>query len=521
MLVAVSSSIREGQTHLQALDEDGRVIGSPVAVEDLPGAISEWEAADAPRWVWPSTSAIYPDLLRRGIRVRRCHDLELTDGLLAAHDGHWAPPVDPAVRTEGTLFDVASPIVEDSPVARYAAQRAAMAVTRETSPGFGLLVAAESGAALAAAEMSHAGLPWRTDVHDTLLESLLGQRARYGGRPERLQALAEQIAAALDEPLLNPDSNEQVLRALRRQGLAVQSNRAREIEQLDHPAVPLLLEYKELARLHSAHGWAWREQWVHDGRFHPEYVVGGVVSGRWASRGGGALQIPRSVRVAVVADSGWRLVVADARQLEPRVLAALSGDSGMAAAAAEGDIYAALAKQSLGGDRAAAKLGLLSAMYGGSSPALVTLRRSYPAALALLESAARAGERGESVRSVLGRTSPRAEPEWSASADESVAVARERARGRFTRNFVIQASAADWANVLLSQLRGDLLDVPSAELVFFQHDEVVVHVPEPYAAAAGDAIVAAGMAATRLVFGATPVAMPMAVAVVESYADAK
>ena len=35
-------------------------------------------------------------------------------------------------------------------------------------------------------------------------------------------------------------------------------------------------------------------------RFHPEYVVGGVVSGRWATNGGGALQIPRVLRRAQI-----------------------------------------------------------------------------------------------------------------------------------------------------------------------------------------------------------------------------
>jgi hypothetical protein len=517
MLVAVSPR------HLQRLADDGSPFGPTMPVDDLGPAVEEIEAADHPRWVWASTAAVYPALLERGVRIGRCHDLGLTAGLLAAYEGHWAPVMldSPGPRTDATLFEVAAPVEEDAPADRYAAQRDAVARARETSPGFGLLVAAESGAALAAAEMTHAGLPWRNDVHDGLLESLLGRRSRQGGRPERLQELAERIGTELDEPTLNPDSPEQVLRALRRQGLTIESTRARELEHLDHPVVPLLIEYKELARLHSAHGWAWRDQWVHDGRFRPEYVVGGVVSGRWASRGGGALQIPRAVRVAVVADPGCRLVVADARQLEPRVLAAISGDPALAAAAAEGDVYAALAAQSFNGDRDAAKVGLLSAMYGGSTPALATLRNRYPAALSLLEKAARAGERGESVRSVLGRTSPGAEPGWSGDREESVAVARERSRGRFTRNFVIQASAADWANVLLSQLRVDLVGVPGAELVFFQHDEVVVHVPEPRAAAAADAVVAAAEAATRLVFGSTPVAMPMAVAVVEGYAEAK
>jgi len=510
-------------TALRVLDDAGSALGPAQQIVDLPAQVAALEGSDGPRWIWSSTAASYPTLLRAGVRVRRCHDLGLTDALLAGHNGTWSPPAShDDYQHDDVLFDLAAgsvaPADVRAPAERYLAQQTAIRVARGASPGFALLVAAESGASLAAAEMTYAGLPWRADVHDRLLEGLLGQRPRYGGRPPRLAELAAGIVDALDDPALNPDSPEQVLRALRRQGLTVTTTRSRELEQVDHPAVPLLLEYKELARLHSAHGWAWLEQWVHDGRFHPEYGVGGVVSGRWASRGGGALQIPRAVRVAVVADPGWRLVVADARQLEPRVLAAMSGDPDLARVALDDDLYAGLAAQSFGGDRAAAKVGLLSAMYGGASPALSVLQRAYPQALALLERAARSGERGESVRSVLGRTSPRAD---LTGASEEATVARERGWGRFTRNFVVQASAADWANVLLSVLRGRLAEVPDAELVFFQHDEVVLHVPAEAAEASADAVRASAAEATNLVFGATPVAMPLAVAVVDAYSDAK
>ena len=100
-------------------------------------------------------------------------------------------------------------------------------------------------------------------------------------------------------------------------------------------------------------------------------MPGGVVSGRWATRGGGALQIPKVVRRAVVADPGWRFVVADAGQLEPRVLAAVSGDDRLATAGAAGDLYAALAADAFDGDRARAKVALLGAMYGQTGGAAV------------------------------------------------------------------------------------------------------------------------------------------------------
>jgi DNA polymerase I len=313
---------------------------------------------------------------------------------------------------------------------------------------------------------------------------------------------------------------------------------------VDHPAAALLLRYKELSRIHSAHGWAWREQWVRDGRFRPEYVVGGVVSGRWASRGGGALQIPRLLRSAVIADPGHRFVVADAGQLEPRVLAAMSGDRAMAQAAAGGDLYAGLARTAFDGDRARAKIGLLAAMYGqtsgGAGQLLAILRRRFPAAMDLVETAARTGEAGGVVRSRLGRTSPR--PSSTGPADgpdglpddvdgddygSSPAGRAARSWGRFTRNFVIQASASDWALALLAALRrrlavlgtGDPTTAP--RLVFFQHDEVIVHTPVQFADAVADAITAAADEASRLVFGPTPVRFPLDTRIVECYAEAK
>ncbi|MFD0821452.1 bifunctional 3'-5' exonuclease/DNA polymerase, partial [Micromonospora zhanjiangensis] len=94
------------------------------------------------------------------------------------------------------------------------------------------------------------------------------------------------------------------------------------------------------------------------------------------------------------------------------------------------------------------------------------------------------------------------------------------ARGRFTRNFVIQATAAEWAATLLAVLRGGLAGTP-AELVFFQHDEVLVHCPAEQADAVTEAVVAAGATATRLLFGDTPVRFPLDIAAVECYADAK
>ncbi len=397
-----------------------------------------------------------------------------------------------------------------------------------------LLLAAENASALAAAEMGAVGLPWRRAVHLAVLEELLGPRPALGGRPPRLVELAGEIDAAFGFPV-HPDSALDLREAFRRVGYDIETTRSWVIKGIDHPAVGPVLAYKELARLHSANGWAWLDQWVRGDRFRAEYLSGAVVSGRWATRGGGALQVPRLLRQAVVADDGYRLVVADAAQLEPRVLAAISADAALQAVSADDDLYAGLAADGFGGNRASAKVAMLGAMYGqttGEGGRLVgTLRARYPAAMGFVDGAARAGERGEVVHSVLGRACPPPGTSWEAvrigRQQDATAAERKRAdrlagnRGRFTRNFVVQASAADWAAVWLAALRTSLADVDGAELVFFQHDELIVHTPAPAADEVAGLIERAADAARRLVFPGSAVLTPVRPVIVDRYADAK
>ena len=443
------------------------------------------------RWAWAAGDVVYPHLLDAGVRVARCHDAALVERILRAREGVFDVSVRPAAASmdQPTLFDPpdrAVPSDLDAVLAAVAAQRRRIGDDRALA----LLTAAESASGLAAVEMGRTGLPWRPDVHREILSAALGPPTPPGTRPRALVELAARIDAAFGFPV-NADSVLDVRAAFRRVGFDVPTTRSWVLRQLDHPAVAPLLEYKELARLHSANGWAWLAEWVRDGRFRSEYVPGGVVSGRWASRGGGALQIPRTLRRAVVADPGHAFVVADAAQLEPRILAAMSGDAALQRVSASTDLYTALADDGFSGDRRRAKVAMLGAMYGAttgeSGRLLATLRSRYPVAMDLVEAAARRGERGDVVHSVLGRASPPPGAAWSdaiergsppdASEEDRRSAERvARDRGRFTRNFVVQASAADWAAVWLSRARQELIDLP-VELVFFQHDELVVHAP--------------------------------------------
>ncbi|TFV66962.1 UNVERIFIED_ORG: bifunctional 3'-5' exonuclease/DNA polymerase [Bacillus sp. AZ43] len=541
----------EGAVVARELDDDAVPVGATeLAADALPAFVAEHEAAPV-RWVWDDTTRWYPGLLAAGVRVARCTDLRLSRAvlrrspfadrsLLAGPDAGGWDVLEPVTATDPGLFPLADPADLLDPVAEDRRQQAALAASPERAR-LALLLAAESSGALVAAEMTHAGLPWRADVHDRLLTGLLGPRPPAGQRPAVLEALAVEIRSALGTPGLNPDSPAAVLAALRAAGLPVPDTRSWTLEQVDHPVVPPLLEYKRLARLLAANGWAWLDTWVRDGRFRPWFLPGGVVTGRWASTGGGALSVPTQVRPAAVADDGWRFVVADVAQLEPRVLAAMSGDTAMAEAARSTDLYQGMVTAGAVPTRAEAKVGILGAMYGGtrgeSGRMMPRLARRYPRAIALVEEAARAGERGEVVHTLLGRGSPSPSATRSDEADlgeppedrgpRDDADRRRRAWGRFTRNFVVQGTAAEWALCWLADLRNRLWrlggDGPVEQrphLVFFLHDEVVVHTPEHLAGVVADEVRAAAAEAGRLLFGGFPVDFPLDVAVVRSWADA-
>ncbi|MBT1544049.1 bifunctional 3'-5' exonuclease/DNA polymerase [Curtobacterium aurantiacum] len=544
------------------LTDAGTAGGEPVRLDE-PGLPAFVAAHDAPgvRWVWDDTARWYPAVLAAGGRVGRCVDLRLGRRVLRAAlaargsalaaappDALDAPVAEARVvrPTQAQLFDDALftasvPDDEVDPVAEFRAQLAAVAGS--TAPGaLRLLLTAESAGALVAAEMLHAGLPWRADVHERLLEDALGPRVPYGVRPRRLEEIAAVVRERLDDPGLNPDSPADVLKALRRVGLMVTSTRKWELQEIEHPVIEPLLEYKRLARLLTANGWTWLDDWIRDGRFHPKYVVGGVVTGRWAADGGGAMQLPKGIRGAVVADPGWKLVVADAAQLEPRVLAAMSGDRAMAAAGDGRDLYDGVVASGAVETRQQAKVAMLGAMYGatqGEGGRLVPrLVRAFPQALDMVERAARAGERGEPVTTLLGRTSPVPEDSWFEARNQAYTVegtpamqraveSRARSWGRFTRNFVVQGTAAEWALAWMGSLRSRLLArFPGAvtdgpHLVFFVHDEIVVHAPAEHAEWVAQQIREAAVDAGRLLFQDFPVTFPLSVGVVGAYSEAK
>ncbi|MFD8736344.1 bifunctional 3'-5' exonuclease/DNA polymerase [Streptomyces sp. NPDC059618] len=550
----------DGGVEIAALGPDGLPAGEVRREADLAEAVRT--RPDVSRWVWRSTADVYPRLLATGVRVERCYDVEAAETLLLGHEGRLGEPrsaaaalarlrggpVPPDPPQRSAEPGSQSSLFEPSPVRLPLADLLAVYADQQRRHDAAahpermrLLTAAESAGMLVAAEMNRTGLPWSAGVHRDVLHELLGDRYTGGGEPRRLAELTEEVSAAFGRRV-RPDLPADVVKAFAQAGIKVRSTRRWEIESIGHPAVKPLLEYKKLYRIWVAHGWSWLQDWVRDGRFRPEYLPGGTVTGRWVTNGGGALQIPKVIRRAVVADPGWRLVVADADQMEPRVLAAISRDPGlMEVAGRESDLYQSVSDRAFSGDRAQAKLAVLGAVYGQTSgdglKNLALLRRRFPKAVAYVDDAARAGEEGRLVRTWLGRTCP---PAAGAGDGEEAGIPQDepadtggdqgwvpgyassdsRARGRFARNFVVQGSAADWALLVLAALRRTCSGL-AAELVFFQHDEVIVHCPAEEADTVVAAIRDAAELAGRLTFGETPVRFPFTTAVVQCYADAK
>ena len=118
-----------------------------------------------------------------------------------------------------------------------------------------------------------------------------------------------------------------------------------------HPVIPLLLEHRELSKLHGTYVEALpRLINPGTGRLHTDFNQAGAVTGRLSSSNPNLQNIPNRsemghrVRKAFVPRAGWRLVSADYSQVELRILAHMADDPTMKEAFTRGeDIHATTA----------------------------------------------------------------------------------------------------------------------------------------------------------------------------------
>jgi DNA polymerase-1 len=341
----------------------------------------------------------------------------------------------------------------------------------------------ESTAELLCAELAHDGLPMRRDLAEAIVASFAGPRPASETEAADIRSARDRdvlglVAGADDIDLCSPG---QVRSLLRRAGIEVPDTRAWRLRELRdaHPVVEALLAWRKAERIATTYGYAWLDTHLGaDGRLRGAWTGTDGAAGRMTASSG-LHNMPADMRAAVVADDGWCFVRADLGQIEPRVLAAVSGDGDLAAATQADDLYAPVAQQ-LGVERAVAKVAVLGAMYGQSTgrgaQVAHRLERTYPVAMAYLRSADHAAQGGHALRTFGGRLLPMhvgAAPGLAERDARRLAAAR----GRYGRNAVVQGAAAElfkmWASIVRTRVAAF-----DASIVLCLHDELLVHVPE-------------------------------------------
>jgi DNA polymerase-1 len=493
---------------------------------DTAKALSLVEQRWRPRWVWWSAGTTARPLLAHGLRVSVCWDLAAVHRLLAGGTDDdparvWAvlAGIDPAGAPRTGQLNLLGPAADEDagdhpevPVLSSGHLRAEWAGggwrrTPERLAQWACLAwearerqlellahvscsgdatgtaRSESGASLLCVELEHDGLPLDRTRAEQLVAAACGERPSDPAHEAAIRRARDELVlrhvpeAALPVDLRNPA---QVRGALARVGIDVPDTRSWRLEQwrAAHPLVEALLAWRKADRIATTYGYRWLDEHVGpDDRLRGAWAASDGAAGRMTAQAG-LHNLPVELRPAVAAEPGHVLVRADLGQVEPRVLAAVSGDEALAAATADDDLYLPVARR-LGVDRPVAKVAVLAAMYGQTSgaagQALEGLERAYPVAMRYLRSAYDRGRAGEPVRTHGGRLVRMYRV--AESLDERDHRAALNGRGRFARNAVVQGSAAELFKAWAATVRAAGRPV-GAHIVLCLHDELLVQAPE-------------------------------------------
>ncbi len=352
----------------------------------------------------------------------------------------------------------------------------------EDRPAAPATARSESTAELLCAELAADGLPMDRAVAEQIVGDAVGPRPRDEAdaerqRGERDGAVLRHAPPGTNYLLRNPGHVKALLLAC---GVDVADTRAWRLEALRerHPVVDDLLAWRKAERIATTFGYGWLDAHLGpDGRLRGEWTASDGAAGRMTASAG-LHNMPVEMRPAVVAEAGHVLVRADLGQIEPRVLAAVSGDAALARAARTDDMYQPVAVD-LGVDRATAKVAVLGAMYGQTTghgaAALRRLDSAYPVAMEFLREAAAAGQVGRDIRTRGGRL-VRLGPGDESALGEREARSRAAARGRYARNAAIQGAAAELFKMWAVTVRARAATF-AARVVLCLHDELLVHAP--------------------------------------------
>ncbi len=271
--------------------------------------------------------------------------------------------------------------------------------------------------------------------------------------------------------------------------------------QNKHPVVPLILDYRQLAKLKSTYVDALPLMVnPNTNRVHTSYTQIGAATGRLSSTDPNLQNIPvrtelgRQVRRAFVTESDeYALLAADYSQIELRLLAHMTEDPNLIAAFNAGqDIHAATAGQVLGipldqvtsDMRRSAKAINFGIIYGisdyglsvqlgiGTSEAREFISQyfaRYPLVQQYLDSVKRQGVEEGYVDTLYGRR--RDMPDLKAS-NRQIRAAAERA----AINMPLQGTAADIIKLAMISLHEKLADRDDCRMLLQVHDELLFEV---------------------------------------------
>ncbi|WP_392542432.1 DNA polymerase [Oryzobacter telluris] len=517
----------------------------------------------SPRWVWWSAEAAATPLVAAGIAPKRAWDVaeahRLMQGGWAAEPGltwavaHGLSPDGVAAPPTGDLFELVSDRAATDPAAvalpdghlrgdhaewlrdpghLEAWARAALETAHlqheaaeRTSARLVGTVHAESAAALMCVELYRDGLPLDRARTEELVAASAGPRPTTdaedaASRRERDALVLRHAPGRESTDLRNPAQVKELLAAV---GVDVPNTRKWVLEPYRsvHPLVDALLDWRRDERIATTYGYRWLDAHVGpDDRLRGHWTACDGAAGRMTAENG-LHNLPAALRPGVAAHPGHVLVRADLGQIEPRVLAVVSGDASFAAATRADDLYAPVA-QRLGVDRPVAKIAVLAAMYGQRSgaagEALKGLERAYPVAMALLDRAYDSGRRGEPLRTWGGRLIPTGR--FLASSPVGADPQLDAARGRFARNAIIQGAAAELFKAWAATVRATTRDL-GAQVVLCLHDELLVHVPVEQAAEVAARVDRALEDASRRWARGAPVRFVSDTSVIARWSDAK
>jgi DNA polymerase-1 len=435
-------------------------------------------------------------------------------------------------RRDGHLrADAASGWLEsDSRLLRWAQAALECAVLqRERAESLGPRIVgtvhSESAAALMCLELEASGLP----VDRAVLESLIGgfagprassEEAANAARRERDAEVLRHVPGRESTDLRNPQQVRDMLAGV---GVDVPNTRKWVLDAYRHahPVVDALLTWRRAERIATTYGYRWLDECVGpDDRLRGGWSACDGAAGRMTAENG-LHNLPAALRSGVAAHPGHVFVRADLGQIEPRVLAVVSGDPAFAEATRADDLYAPVASR-LGVERPVAKVAVLAAMYGQRSgaagEALKGLERAYPVAMGLLDRAYDTGVRGEALRTLGGRLIPTGR--FLAQSPIGTNPALDAARGRFARNAIIQGAAAELFKAWAATVRA-LGSPMGAQIVLCLHDELLVHAPAERAEEVAALVDQALADASRRWAAGAPVRFVADTSVLQRWSDAK